>query len=546
MKISYTFFWLLCSTILLGQPLSSSWLRTLPGNQFEENNSLAQAPCGDLYTAGFFQDRLGGLSTYGTDNEDGFVTKYNEQGQLLWVLQLRGSNTDRVNGIHVTTDNEVYIVGEFRDTLYCGNDTLLSNGRLDLFVAKLDSSGVFQWALSAGDNEDDSAYDIDVLSDGNLVLTGYHEQWLHWGSNSSRGLAGRDVFVATISPQGNPGWVKTLVGPAADQANAVATDDYGHLYITGNFRDFLFVNGNQLQAIGGLDVFVAQYDLQGTLNWAKVMGSPGGDHGSAIAVDGAQNIVAAGWVSGSLEVFQGPAFGGSQEEDAFALKLDSNGTVLWGEVIAYTFDERLYGVDFDQNNNVYLMGTLDSVSVLYGDTLRNRHLNRPTDIFVAKYSADKTYRWSQSLGDYYNDFCYDLLVPNSRTLYIVGSFQDSTVYVTDSLVSDFGYDIFLGKFLMDTTISVRQTVDSPSLLPAQLVPNPSTHQMLLSYQLSTAQPVRLSLYTSTSQRVWRQSLGNQPAGNHQLPLKRKQLPAGLYYLYVEAGNTHRVLPLIWR
>lgn len=546
MKISYTFFWLLCSTILFGQPLSSSWLRTLPGNQFEENNSLAQAPCGDLYTAGFFQDRLGSFSTYGINNEDGFVTKYSEQGQLLWVLQLRGSNTDRVNGIHVTTDNEVYIVGEFRDTLYCGNDTLLSNGRLDLFVAKLDSSGVFQWALSAGDNEDDSAYDIDVLSDGNLVLTGYHEQWLYWGSNSSRGLAGRDVFVATISPQGIPRWVTTLVGPAADQANAVATDDCGHLYITGNFRDFLFVNGNQLQAIGGLDVFVAQYDLQGTLNWAKVMGSQGGDHGSAIAVDGAQNLVAAGWVSGSLEVFQGPAFGGSQEEDAFAIKLDSNGAVLWGEVIAYNFDERLYGVDFDQNNNVYLMGTLDSISVLYGDTLHNRHLNRPTDIFVAKYSSDKTYRWSQTLGDYFNDFCYDLLVPNSRTLYMVGSFQDSTVYATDSLVSDFGYDIFLGKFLMDTTVSVRQAIDVPSLLPAQLVPNPSTHQMLLSYQLSTVQLVQLSLYTSTSQRIWHQTLGHQPIGTHQLPLKREQLPAGLYYLHLEAGNTSRILPLIWQ
>lgn len=546
MKIGYTLFLLLCSTLLWAQPLSTAWLRTLPGNQFEESNSLAQAPCGDLYTVGFFQDRLGSFSTFGINNEDGFITKYSEQGQFRWALQMRGTNTDRINGIHVTTDNEVYIVGEFRDTLYCGNDTLYSNGRLDFFVAKLDSSGVFQWALSAGDSEDDSAYDIDVLSDGNLVLTGYHEQMLNWGSGSSRGLAGRDVFVATISPQGVPGWVQTLVGPAADQANALATDDYGHVYVVGNFRDFLFVNGNQLQSVGGLDVFVVQYNLQGTLNWARVMGSPGGDQGHAIEVDGAQNLVAVGWVSGSLEVFQGPAFGGDQEEDAFAIKLDSNGSVLWGEVIAYTFDERIYGVDFDQNNDVYLMGTIDSISVLYGDTLRNRHLSRPTDIFISKYSADKVYRWSQTLGDYYNDFCYDLIVPNSRTLYMVGSYQDTTVYVTDTLISDFDYDIFLGKFLMDTTVSVRQLANAPSLLPAQLMPNPSKQQMVLSYQLETTQTVRVALYTPAQQLVWTRQLGKQPSGEYQLPLERGQLPTGLYYLRLEVGDAQRVLPLIWR
>ena len=546
MKTGYWILALLWSTSLWAQqPLRTDWIQTIPGNQFEENNSLALAPCGDLYTVGFFQNRFGPFTSYGSNFEDGFIIKYTNDGSMIWAKQLRGSSTDRVNGIHVTNDEEVYIVGEFRDTLFCGPDTLLSKGRLDIFVAKLDSSGNFLWGRSAGNNEDDSAHDIDVLPSGDLVLTGYHEKSMTWGAATTTAVFSRDVFLAAITPQGNPLWATTLSGPSADECNSVATDDYGNIYLSGSFRDFLFVNGNQVRAEGGVDAFLARYNSQGTLIWAKALGSLGADQGRYVQVDSDQNLVTVGWVSGYLAIgFD--VYTGSQEEDAFAVKMDSNGTVEWAKIMAYTFDERMYGVDFDQHDNIYLMGTLDSISVIGGDTLRNRHLNRPTDIFIAKYSKDGTYRWAQTLGHYYNDFCYDLIVPNSRTVHIVGSYQDTTIFINDTLISAFDYDIFVGTFTMDTTLSVRRLVTTPALFPAQLLPNPSQAQTLLSYQLSATREVTLSLYNPTGQCVWQKALGRQPAGDHQWPIERRQLPTGLYYLHLEAEDLHRVLPLVWQ
>lgn len=99
---------------------------------------------------------------------------------------------------------------------------------------------------------------------------------------------------------------------------------------------------------------------------------------------------------------------------------------------------------------------------------------------------------------------------------------------------------------MDTTVSVRQLANAPSLLPAQLMPNPSKQQMVLSYQLETTQTVRVALYTPAQQLVWTRQLGKQPSGEYQLPLERGQLPTGLYYLRLEVGDAQRVLPLIWR
>lgn len=546
MKISCLLLFFLWSNLLWGQmPMRTAWIETIPGSQFEENNALAQAPCGDLYTVGFFQDTFGVLTSYGIGNEDGFITKYSEQGQLMWVRQLRGSSTDRINGIHISGDNELYIVGEFRDTLFCGNDTLLSQGRLDIFVAKVDSNGAFQWAFSAGDIEDDSAHDIDALPDGTLVLTGYYEARLPWGNNSLTSSRGRDVFVATVSPQGVVEWASPLSGPSSDECNSVATDDYGNIYIAGAFRDILYVNGNTVRAEGDMDAFIAQYNRAGVIQWVKPMGGPSNDQGRYVQVDGEQNIVVAGWVSQYLALNFNTYFG-SQEEDVFAVKFDSNGNSLWVKVLGNTFDERVYGLDFDQHNNVYLMGTLDSLLVINQDSLRNRHLNRPTDIFILKYDADGNYKWGQTLGHYYNDFCYDLMVPNSRTLYLAGSYQDTSIFITDTLVSDYGYDIFLAEFTLDTSLSVRRIINDPALLMASLFPNPSLEHTTLSYSLEQAGLVTLSLYNVAGQALWQRHLGRQNAGAQTCTVERAQLPAGLYYLHLEADNRHRVLPLIWR
>lgn len=546
MKFIYTLLGLLWTVLLWAQqPLRSDWIRTVPGNQFEENNSLALSPSGDVYTAGFFQNTLGGLSTFRGSVEDGFITKYNNQGQLIWIKQLQGSSSDRVNGIHVTTDQEVYLVGEFRDTLYWGNDTLVSAGLLDVFVAKMDSSGTPLWAVRAGDRENDSAHDIDVLPNGNLVLTGYHEMQFDWGTGSATGFGGRDIILACISPQGTPIWAQSLSGPSFDEANSVATDDYGNIYIAGSFRDILRIGTAQVRAEGGVDAFVARYNSSGAIRWAKALGSLGGDQGRCVQVDSAQNIVVVGWVTGYL-AYDFDVISGSQEEDAFIVKLDSMGTVDWAKLIAYTFDERLYGVDFDQHDNIYILGTLDSITVVGGDTLRNRHLNRPTDIFVAKYSPDGTYRWSQTLGHYYNDFCYDLLVPDSRTLFVVGSFQDTTIYVTDTLVSAFDYDIFLGKFTMDTSLSVRLLPLVAKRLPAQLSPNPSDQLMWLDCTLEADGALELELYDAKGQLLWQRAWGWQAAGEQRFPIERGTWPAGLYYLHVRSETAYQVLPLLWR
>jgi hypothetical protein len=547
---TYFFLFLLSilSSTVYSQALSTEWVKSIPGDAFEQNSSIAQAPCGDVYTVGYFQGTsFGSLNNVGS--EDGFISKYNEQGQLLWVKQLAGSSTDRLNGITIGSDNEIYIVGEFRGKFRYNSDSLVSFDQLDVLVAKIDSSGNFQWATSATGWGYESAYDISLSANGNLLVTGYYENNLDFGPFSLTANNLRDIFIMAIDQQGNPLWLETLSGPGVEYGRSIATDTSNNIYLAGVFRDFLYPNGGTLSGFGSYDAFLAKYNSIGQLLWIKAMGGPSADEGYYVNVDNNQDVVLVGWYDRSMQI-DTLILNGSKEEDGFAAKFAPNGDLIWGIPLAGAFDERVYAVDFDANDDIYLLGTIDSLLVIDGDSLTNRHLNRPTDIFVIKLDSDANYKWGQTLGHYYNDFCYDLVVQDPTTLYVVGSFQDTSIFVNDTLISQVGYDIFIGKFNVDTTVSVRQISNQliSDVTQVKLFPNPAVKgKSVLEYTLTQETDVVISLYDILGQEVYKSTLKNQAVGIHQATIQLPKAAAtSIYFVRLETQNSTQVVELINR
>ena len=62
------------------------------------------------------------------------------------------------------------MTGAFYDTASFGSMNVTSAGNTDVFVAKLDASGTFLWAESAGATSYDSGLDIAVDGAGNLYI----------------------------------------------------------------------------------------------------------------------------------------------------------------------------------------------------------------------------------------------------------------------------------------------------------------------------------------------------------------------------------------
>lgn len=529
---------------LQAQALQTEWINSIPGSQLEQYNSIDQSPSNHIYAGGFFQEQFGNFNCIG--DSDGVLTKYTDQGQIVWIKTLAGTGIDKINGLTVDNDQTIYITGEFSGTIYYNNDSIVSQGQLDAFVARLDSSGQFIWATNLGSPEDDGANDISLLNNGFIAVTGYFSDTMQTtlGATISSGL--RDVFIANLNPQGQLQWIETIGGPGIDLGNAIACDNNNNSYITGSFRDGIYLDGVLTIGQGSYDAFLVKFTANGQLEWFKIMGGTNTDEGSDVEIDSEQNIVAVGWYDRSM-IVDSLFLSGSKEEDGYAIKFDASGNILWGTSLAGSFDERAYNIDFDNNNDIYISGTLDSILVINGDTLLNRHLNRPTDIFVLKYDKQGVYQWATTLGHYYNDYAFDLLIKNSTTFYLAGNFQDTSIFVNDTLISQNGFDLFVGKFTVDTTtVAIHPIPSSPSNIinGIELFPNPSNNYSHLNYSINQSTSLQIQIINPLGQRQIIKSFDEHSIGQHNITLNTSNLEEGIYWIQLKTPSTIQTIPWI--
>src|SRR5690606_2589523 len=130
---------------------------------------------GNVYVAGYFT----GIATWdGGDNPDvslttrndfdGFLAKYDTDGNLLWVAPAGGPEQDTGRGVAATPDGGAYFAGGFAGTAVFGTDTALTSaGSSDGFLAKYDADGNLLWVAQGGGTEGVGAWDVATDADGN-------------------------------------------------------------------------------------------------------------------------------------------------------------------------------------------------------------------------------------------------------------------------------------------------------------------------------------------------------------------------------------------
>jgi hypothetical protein len=324
-------------------------------------------------------------------SNDIFVAKYDVTGNLLWAKSAGG--VDYEKGIAIANDNSgnVYICGLYCGTITFGGTTTInctSNGTADMFVAKYDANGNFQWVQHAGSNGRDEAKGIKCDAAGNVYVTGFYSEGCSFGSQvltTHNPPNWYDIFLAKYDPSGNLQWVKTAGGDYDDVAWGLTMDNVGKLYITGEFNAYNFEYN--LTTTGMADVFVACYDASGNLQWAKGAGGSMIDRARGIGTDG-NNIVITGQF-GSTANFGSYSVTSADSSDVFMASLNNYGDFRGVASVggsADAIDSLGYesGIAICANAaGVYATG-----SVLDGGTFGSispSHYTR-TDVFVARLS----------------------------------------------------------------------------------------------------------------------------------------------------------------
>lgn len=279
-------------------------------------------------------DAIGNVYVAGADTgvgtgHDGVVVKYSPAGAQLWIARYDGPGhgSDQLSAIALDSSANVYVTGY---------DTGVDPGNAYVTI-KYDTNGQQLWVAryKGPGNGAHQAAAVGVAADGSVYVTG-----------SSPG-AGSDYDYATVKydAYGNQQWVARYDGPghALDEATALALDDDGNVYVTG-----------QSAGVGvNYDYATVKYDSAGNQIWVARYNGPAGlgDAATGIVTDAAHNV----YVVGNSQ-------GIALDSDIATVKYNSLGQQVWqarynGPSSGDDFAAPYKSIASDSQGNVYVAGS---------------------------------------------------------------------------------------------------------------------------------------------------------------------------------------------
>ena len=405
------------------------WAERFGGGGEDFGVAITTDNLGNIYTTGSFN----GTASFGsytftsnTNERSIYVVKQNTSGQVLWATQFSSPWTTIPQdflSIGITTDTQgnIYTTGTFRaDTATFGDITLeritLGFSPYDTFVVKQNTSGQVLWAKNFGVTDIASGnwhirswggITTDTLD--NIYISGYFSGTAVFDDITLTGLSGiGSAFVTKIDSSGEVIWAKRF-GEEGAGFNAlsrdITTDIFGNVYVTGSFSGVMNVGSTTLTSSYNSeydyymgDVFVMKIDSSGEGLWAINSTTTSGTSGYSIVVDTLANMYITGYFDGTVN-FGDTTLVSEGLSDVFVLKINSSGTVEWGDSFGSTGSDLGVGVSVDTAEGIYIMGGF-SGTVNFGETI----LTAPNsgEIFLMKIAMDGNLNLEWSNIEKYN------------------------------------------------------------------------------------------------------------------------------------------------
>ena len=295
------------------------WARRAGGSMDDSGMDVALDSAGDPHLTGYFQSTaiFGSYSLGSSGYSDVFWAKVtNGTGIFIWANGAGGTLTDIGRGIAVDSAGRSHVTGMFKNTITFGATTLTSAGDADVFVLKTSAGGVPGLAVRAGGASTAETHAIALDSAGNMYITGTFKGTSTFGSASLTSAGGKDLFVARLDLVGVFQWASRGGGTLDDHARDVAVDSAGNVYLTGSFQQTATLGSVSLSSTGGSDVFAARLDKSGAFASASQAGGSLDAAGLCLTVDGAGTVQVAGLFQGSAD-FGGAGLTSAGASDLF-------------------------------------------------------------------------------------------------------------------------------------------------------------------------------------------------------------------------------------
>jgi hypothetical protein len=255
------------------------WVRQFGTDRTDTAQAVAVGPDGDVWIAGWTEGSLAGPNQGGPD---GFVRRFDPDGEARWTRQIGGDGLDYL--IAIALDGAGAVVA--------GNTTGrlgdASGGGIDWFAARVYDDGEIGWLRQRGAATDDRAYGVAARPEGGVVVAG---------------ALGDHGFAMALDGSGAEIWTHAIATGGEDLAQAVAVTPAGDAVIVG------FTSGDLgTPNVGFFDAFTMRLDPSGARVWVRRLGSAADDYGWALTALADGDVAIGGRTDGALS--DGAGLGG--------------------------------------------------------------------------------------------------------------------------------------------------------------------------------------------------------------------------------------------
>jgi len=330
-----------------------------------------------------------------------------------WMNTFGGKGNDFGSVIKETADGGYILLG--------GN-SFESSGKVDIWVIKFDSDGRMQWDNIFGGKEGEWAGNILQTAEGGYILL---------GGTVSKGAGKGDIWLIKLDTNGKIQWDKTFGGPDGESTGSVQLTSDGGYIIAG---------GTSSKGSGQMDIWVIKIDSKGKILWDKTFGGRKHDTGTSIrqTADGAY-IIAGNTTSK-----------GSGQMDIWVIKIDSKGKILWDKTFGGRKSEWVKSFQL----------TTDGAYILAGSTSSKG--TGKNDAWVIKIDSEGKILWDKTFGGKNNESCNSIQQTTDGGFIFAGSVEktnrqyDAWIVKLDSKGREVGSDTF-GGGIWDCFYDIQQT-----------------------------------------------------------------------------------------
>lgn len=325
----------------------------------------------------------------------------------------------------------------------------------------LGNAQIFEWANQLNGAGRSAIYQTIINNSGEIYLAGSFTGTIDFDSGEEEYLltsfGDYDAFILKLNADANFIWAKQIGGTGTDYIRGLDLDENGNIYCIGAFSNVADMDpsdGNvYYTSHGGLDVYVAELDVNGEYVWSGHIGGTVDDNGVNVEISSSGNIYLSGYFLGTADFnpLETEAFNLTASGQAvFVEKLNPNHDLLWAKTMGGPGFDYCQDLCLDENENIYTTGMFAGAADFDpGDGTFYLNAVGDRDIFVSKLNSDGEYVWAVSMGGPEVESGQSIVYDDVSNIYICGNFKGTVDFGPNTetyyMTSNGDNDIFIEK-----------------------------------------------------------------------------------------------------